>query len=147
MAFGIAHAGAAGCSGFLNRPEGQPEDGASPVLLAGSNGSQEIVLTRHDHVETVGEVREFGHGSFGVRVSLSPDGEDAFYDGLEQLDADERPEDVELYTYLDGEVVHTGGVRPGLAERPDDEADNTVFYVPVPDRETGKELVARLEGS
>lgn len=147
---GVGIAGIPGCSDILGRTgdgSNDPENGESPVLMAGSNGDQELVLTRHEHVETVGEVREFGEGSFGVRVQLSEEGEDAFYDGLEALGADERPEAVELYTYLDGQVVHTSGVSPRLAERPDEDADNTVFYAPVPDRETGAELKARLEDS
>lgn len=147
---GVGITGVSGCSDILARTGDGTEDsenGDSPVLLMGSNGSQDLVLTRHSHVETVGELREFGEGSYGVSVQLSDEGEDAYYDGLEALGADERPEAVELYTHLDGQVVHTSGVTSSLAERPDDDADSAVFYAPVPDRETGEELKSRLGGS
>lgn len=147
--FGVTLAGLSGCTSFLSQgDDGQDGSGddESPVLLAASNDTDEVVLVRHTHVEAVGTVQG-ANGRYSVPVELTADGENAFYDGMDELDAAEKPETVELYTYVDGEVVHRSGITADFAERPDPDADSAFFYVPVPDEETGEELESRLEDS
>lgn len=149
VAFGVSFTGVSGCTSMGNQADAgtnSPDDGESTVLLAGANENKEIPLIYHSHVKTVGEVQEI-NGQYSVEMELTKEGEDSFYDGLEELGATERPEEIELYTYHNGEIVHTSGITADLAERPEEEADSSVFHLPVPNQETGNELKSQLEDS
>ena len=140
-------AGLSGCTGSSSTSSGAEADGDSKRLLVASDGREEVVLLRYRHVARVDGVidEQENNGTDAVQVELTDEGEDSFYDGLEDLGAAENPEDVELYTYLDGDVVFTTGITAAVAERPDPEADGSVFRISAPDRETAEELEDALE--
>lgn len=145
---GVVLVGLSGCNWFLEASSGDEESRDSPRLLGASDGSEEIVVLRHRHVAEVHELldEEENHGTYAVPVELTDEGEDSFYEGMEELDAAENPDEVELYTYLEGEVVFTAGITAGVAERPDPGADSSIFRISAPDRETAEELNEALDG-
>lgn len=144
---GVILVGLAGCNSLTNasNPDGENED--SKRLLAASDGSEEIVLVRHRHIAQVHEVldEEQNNGTYAVPVDFTDEGEDSFYEGMEELDAADNPADIELHTYLDGEIVFTTGITSAVAERPDPQADSSIFRVSAPDRETADELKKDIE--
>lgn len=146
---GVVLFGVSGCTTLTKSASTPEENGDTKRLLVASDGSDEVVLLRHGHVANVDGVldEEENHGSYAVQVELTDDGEDSFYDGLEELDAADDPEAVELYTILDGGIVFTTGITATVAERPDPEAETGVFRISAPDRATAEELQEDLANS
>lgn len=146
---GVVLLGFSGCSGLTGVSGGAEENEDSKRLLVASDGSKEDVLLRYEHVARVIDVLDAdeNNGTDAVGVELTDEGEDSFYDGLEELGAADDPDEIELYTYLDGEVVFTTGITAALAERPDPEADSSMFRILAPDRETAEELEEALENA
>lgn len=144
---GVILVGLGGCNNLTNASSPEEENEDSKRLLAASDGSEEIVLVRHRHIARVHEVlnEEQNNGTYAVPVEFTDEGEDSFYEGMDELDAADNPDDIELYTYLDGEIVFTTGITAAVAERPDPQADSSTFRVPVPDRETAEELKQDIE--
>lgn len=144
---GLILVGLSGCNNLTNASSPEAENEDSKRLLAASDGSEEIVLVRHRHIARVHKVleEEQNNGTYAVAVEFTDEGEDSFYEGMEELNAANNPGDIELYTYLGGEVVFTTGITAALAERPDPQADSSIFRIPAPDRETAEELKEDIE--
>lgn len=144
---GVILMGLAGCNSLTNASGTGEKNEDSKRLIGASNGSQEQVLVRHRHIAQVRGVldEEKNNGRYAVSVEFTAEGEDSFYDGMEELNAADNPGDIELYTYHDGEVVFTSGITAAVAERPDPQADSSIFRVPVPNRETAEDLEEDLK--
>lgn len=106
-----------------------------------------MLLYRHisDVYDVIDE--EDNHGTYAVPVAVTQEGMDSLYDGLQRLDASDNAGAIEVYTYVDGEIVFTAGLTPAVAERPDSDADSRNFRIAVPDRETAEKLKEALEES
>lgn len=146
---GAVLVGLSGCGGSSSTSSGAEDDDGSERLLSASDGTEEVVLLRYRHVARVEGVldAEENNGTDAVGVVLTDEGEDSFYDGLDELGAADDPGKIELYTYLDGEVVLTTGITAAVAERPDPAADSSAFRIAAPDRETSEELEEALENA
>lgn len=136
-----------GCNESTENGSTLEDDSESELLLVASDGTAEVVLLRYEHIADVALGGERRGGSYTVQVELTDEGWDSFYDGLEQLDATENHEDIELNTYVDGEVVSTARLSPSLAERPDSEADSSSFLITASNRSEAVEFKEKLENA
>lgn len=116
------------------------------VTVTGETGEVELI-TGAD-VASVGEVEEARNSDgYWIPVTLTDEGTEALADGLEQVGAFEDPENHEIRSYFEGELLYEATLGPGLADAIESGEWNGEFLFTVSDRETAEEVKDALEKS
>ena len=119
----VSIVGIAGCTDvtrldFLESEQTTVVQNDDSVAIAVTDGDEEIPLVTYGQIRSAGEVREaqFGQDGYSLPVELSDGGLESFTEGLESAGALDAPEDHEILTYVDGEVVSRAALAPNLAD-------------------------------
>lgn len=129
---------------------GSPTGTAGPtlapdtVLLTVTDGDSEVDLLTVGDIDETGAVDESSSGAYVVPVELTPEGETGFEETLADVGALENPEAHEILTYLDGEVVFTASIAPGLADAVESGDWGGEFRLAVEAEATARRLRQRL---
>jgi hypothetical protein len=99
-------------------PTDTPEPTLAPdtVLLTVTDGESEVDLLTVGGVAEVGAVGEARTSAYYVPITLTGSARSSFAETLGEVGAYENPEAHDIRTYVDGEVVFTATLSPGLAE-------------------------------
>lgn len=97
-------------------PTAAPTLAPDTVLLTVTDGDAEVDLLSVGGIAETGPVDESRGGAYVVPVELTAEGETGFEETLAEVGALENPEAHQIRTYLDGEVVFTASIAPGLAD-------------------------------
>ncbi|WP_158058092.1 preprotein translocase subunit SecD family protein [Halorussus halophilus] len=110
------------------------------------DSDDEVQLVTGVDVASVGEIESASNGSgYRLPFRLTDDGTTAFADGLEQVGAFDNPEDHQIRTYFEAELLYEAELGPGLADEIESGEWNGEFLFTVSERQTAESVKAALK--